>query len=67
LREIFLKVQGPSHMYLEHAPPEWPVDRLRQVVELRDALQKERLRGVRGEEQADELLRTVRAAEQAAG
>jgi radical SAM superfamily enzyme YgiQ (UPF0313 family) len=45
VRELFLRIQGPSHMYTENLPDEWDNSKIRKVIELRDALQKERLRG----------------------
>lgn len=40
MRDLFLKVQGPSHTYMELVPPDWPVERTREVMELRDAVKK---------------------------
>ncbi len=62
VREIFTNVSGPSHVYLELFPPEWPIDRTRKVIELRDEIQKQKLKGVR-EPDLDELLRVVRESE----
>jgi radical SAM superfamily enzyme YgiQ (UPF0313 family) len=45
IRELFLKVRGPTHMYLEMVPPEWSMASARRVLEARDALQKRRLCG----------------------
>ena len=45
MRQIFEKVHGPTHMYLEHMPPDWPVATTRRVMEARDAFQKARLSG----------------------
>jgi radical SAM superfamily enzyme YgiQ (UPF0313 family) len=67
VRTLFLKVRGPSHMYLEMLPPEWSRASTRHVLESRDALQKERLNGALTEaDAAGRLLQTVREAEQAA-
>jgi radical SAM superfamily enzyme YgiQ (UPF0313 family) len=64
VRELFLKVRGPSHMYLEMTPPDWPVAATRRVMETRDALQKQREQGGIGAREAtDTLLAAVRAAE----
>ena len=45
VRELFLNVRGPSHAYMELLPPEWSVAATRHVLEQRDAVQKEQLRG----------------------
>jgi len=62
IRHVFLKVQGPTHMYLEMVPPEWSLAAARQVLERRDELQKQRLRGD-VEDRLPELLAAVRQAD----
>ena len=67
VRSLFLKVRGPSHMYLEMLPPEWPRPAVRRVLEARDALQKDRLAGALTEADATaRLLSAVGEAERAA-
>lgn len=44
MRTLFEKVSGPTHMYLEHTPPDWPVAETRRVMEQREAFQKNRLK-----------------------
>jgi p-methyltransferase len=70
MRALFEKVQGPTHMYLEHMPPDWPPAATRHVLETRDRLQKARLAGRNGgaELQLIDLVRqTDRAAASRAG
>lgn len=43
MRELFLKVKGPSHIYLEDFPDNWDDTNIRKVIELRDVVQKEKL------------------------
>lgn len=45
VKEIFLNVTGPTHMYLEHLPPEWPLHVTRQVLEAREKLKKQEVCG----------------------
>lgn len=45
MRELFLKIEGPSHIYPETFSDDCDVTKTRKVIELRDALQKEKLRG----------------------
>jgi hypothetical protein len=45
VRELFLKVEGPSHTYMELVPPDWPIADTRRVMETRDRLQKDVLLG----------------------
>lgn len=68
MRRIFTAVRGPTHMYLEHVPPDWPIAATRRVMEARDALQKARLAGTEDDGEAallDLIRRTER--ETAAG
>lgn len=68
MRDLFLKVQGPSHGYIELIPSDWSLADARGVVEMRDAIQKQRLRiPERMEEGIGSLLDAVRAAETGAG
>lgn len=62
MRHIFATVRGPTHMYLEHVPPDWPIAVTRRVMEARDALQKARLAGREAGGEAA-LLELVRKAE----
>jgi anaerobic magnesium-protoporphyrin IX monomethyl ester cyclase len=66
VREIFLKVDGPTHMYLEHAPQDWPLSATRRVMEVRDSIQKARIRGANPAERLGHLYAAVQAAEGAA-
>ena len=59
VRELFLRIKGPSHMYTENLPDEWENSKIRKVIELRDALQKERLRG-NTNISLDELMKAVK-------
>jgi radical SAM superfamily enzyme YgiQ (UPF0313 family) len=43
MRELFLKVKGPSHLYTETFPDDWDNTNIRRVIELRDVVQKEKL------------------------
>jgi radical SAM superfamily enzyme YgiQ (UPF0313 family) len=43
MRELFLKVKGPSHLYMETFPNDWDNTNIRRVIELRDVVQKEKL------------------------
>jgi p-methyltransferase len=65
MRRIFEKVSGATHMYLEHVPLDWPTAVARQIMEARDAVQKNLLKGLPGDDGAG-LLAMVRAADQAA-
>lgn len=62
VREVFTRVHGPSHMYLELLPPDWSPAATRSVLEIRDAIQKDRLRNVDADGFA-RLLASVREAE----
>ena len=44
LTDVFLRVKGPSHLYMEQFPADWPMATVRRVVELRDDIQKKHLR-----------------------
>ncbi|HEY93765.1 MAG TPA: radical SAM protein [Dehalococcoidia bacterium] len=59
VQELFLRIQGPSHMYTENLPDEWDNPKIKKVIELRDALQKERLRG-NTNVNLDELMEAVK-------
>lgn len=59
VRDIFVRVKGPSHMYLEFAPPNWPLAATRRVMEMRDSIQKESLAGHNPSEGIKNLLQTV--------
>ena len=63
VREIFLRVQGPTHMYLEPIPTEWPAAATRRVLEFREALQKDRVQGRARPDGLPQLLACVQAAE----
>jgi hypothetical protein len=65
MRTLFEKVQGPTHMYLEHLPPDWSVAVTRRVLETRDRLQKARLAGQAPDGDA-ELLDLVRQTDRTA-
>jgi len=60
MKDIFVNVRGPSHMYLEFAPSNWPVAATRRVMEMRDTIQKRSLAGTDIAEDTKELLKTVR-------
>lgn len=62
IREAFLKVKGPSHMYTETLPGDWNDSSIRKVIELRDVVQKERLRNPSADN-LETLLATVRSVE----
>lgn len=64
IRQIFMTVRGPSHLYVESMPGEWSASGLRTVLELRDGIQKDRLLG-RDRGGLERLLQAVRAAEHA--
>jgi hypothetical protein len=64
VREIFLRVKGPTHMYLEPLPAEWPAAATRRVLEAREELQKAAVRGPPPAEALPQLLRVVQRAEQ---
>jgi radical SAM superfamily enzyme YgiQ (UPF0313 family) len=62
IRQLFLKVRGPSHMYLETVPTEWSMAATRRVLEARDDVQKQRLHGS-ADDSMSALLAAVRQAE----
>lgn len=62
MREVFLRVKGPAHFYMEQLPKDWSAPAVRRVIELRDLLQKERLESGRAP-RVERLLRQVRHAE----
>ena len=59
-RELFMKVQGASHMYLEFIPPDWSIGATREVMARRDSLQKSILRAEDVSGGMEDLLKTVR-------
>ncbi|MFH1024757.1 MAG: radical SAM protein [Planctomycetota bacterium] len=58
IRDIFMRVRGPSHIYMETIPEDWPVAQTRRVIELRDQVQKERLAGTNANG-LDRILKAV--------
>lgn len=58
MRQLFLKVKGPSHLYMEAFPDDWDDASIRRVVELRDVVQKEKLRS-HGAGNLEKLLAAV--------
>jgi len=66
VRQLFLRVEGPSHAYMELIPAEWPIEATRRVMEGRDAVQKNRLRGL-ADDGAAALLDLVRGVEPKTG
>lgn len=43
VKELFLNVAGPTHIYFEPLPREWDVAQCRSILEARETLQKQRL------------------------
>jgi len=43
IKKIFLKVNGPAHLYLESIPDNWTIKKTNKFIELRDLIQKEYL------------------------
>lgn len=66
MRTIFERVSGPTHMYLEHIPPDWPVAGTRRIMEQRDVLQKQRLKGNCSDNAGALLLEEIRMLERTA-
>jgi anaerobic magnesium-protoporphyrin IX monomethyl ester cyclase len=64
VRELFLQVQGPAHTYLESTPRHWTTATVREITELRDRVQKNRLRG-HGSDGVELLLEATRRADAA--
>lgn len=66
IKELFLKVKGPSHTYKEKIPAEWEQSNARRVMEIRDEIQKDRLRrGATDAVSAAEMERLLEAVKQA--
>jgi hypothetical protein len=59
MRQLFLNVKGPSHLYVESIPADCDDGKIRKVIELRDAVQKERMRGHAGD--LETLITAVRS------
>lgn len=59
MRQLFINVKGPSHLYSENFPADCDAGKIRKVIELRDAVQKERIRGHAGD--LDTLITAVRS------
>jgi len=64
MRQIYCSVRGPTHMYLEFLPSEWPISVTRRVIENREALQKHRLANGERTGDMEQLMAAVRAADQ---
>ncbi len=64
IREIFLKVEGPSHVYLamEPLPTEWSDSSIREIIELRDRIKKDQLHG-KNNKKIEHLLKAVKKVE----
>ena len=59
MRQLFLNVKGPSYLYTESFPADCDTGKIRKVIELRDAVQKERIRGHAGD--LETLITAVRS------
>ena len=59
MRQLFLNVKGPSHLYSESFPADCDAGKIRKVMELRDTMQKERMRGRAGD--LETLITAVRS------
>ncbi len=57
--QIFLNVKGPSHLYAETFLADFDAGKIRKVLELRDAVQKERISGHTGD--LETLITAVRS------
>ena len=63
MKDMFLRITGPTHYYLEVLPFEWPKRVTREILELRDEAQKKMVVGdKRGEVCQRELVRAVEKA-----
>jgi p-methyltransferase len=62
MRDLFLKVKGPSHLYMETFPHNWDNASIRKVIELRDVVQKEKLQS-HGAGNLEKLISAVQSAE----
>jgi p-methyltransferase len=62
MRELFLKVKGPAHIYMETFPDDWDDMNIKRVIELRDVVQKEKLQS-HDAGNLDKLIMTVRSAQ----
>ncbi len=60
MRDLFMSVKGPTHVYPEFIPDEWTAAQAREVLECRDELQKATLMNDMEPELMDDLLETVR-------
>lgn len=61
VKDIFLQVRGPSHVYPELLPADWPKDAIRRVLILRDDLRRQELTGRNGS-MRETLLQAVASA-----
>jgi anaerobic magnesium-protoporphyrin IX monomethyl ester cyclase len=59
MKEIFLQVRGTTHVYPELHPCNWSVSETRQIMEIRDAIQKKSLRGHDIQDDVNALVRAV--------
>jgi len=59
MRQLFLNVKGPSLLYNESFSADCDVGKIRKVIELRDVVQKERMRGHAGD--LETLITAVRS------
>jgi radical SAM superfamily enzyme YgiQ (UPF0313 family) len=64
IREMFLRIRGPAHIYMEKLPAEWHPADTRRVLEFRDVVQKRKLQGA-GLNDFERLLALVRNCEPA--
>jgi p-methyltransferase len=64
IREIFLTVEGPSHLYfgLESFPTDWSHSAIREIIELRDRIKKDQLLGKNTK--IENLLKAVKKVEE---
>ncbi|MFH1032582.1 MAG: radical SAM protein, partial [Chloroflexota bacterium] len=62
MRALFLKVKGPSHLYMETFPEDWDNKNIRRVLELRDVIQKEKLQS-HTTDNLEKLLAAVKSAQ----
>lgn len=59
MRQLFLSVKGPSHLYVEDFPAQADAGKIRKMIEFRDVVQKEKMRGESGA--IEELFTLARA------
>ncbi|MBN2578309.1 MAG: radical SAM protein [Pirellulales bacterium] len=63
LKDMFLRIDGPTHVYHEPPVPDWPVHVTREIMELREKAQRKFCQGdATGQVVQDELLRKVQEA-----